>query len=137
MLAALGLSRATDPGLPPERRVYITNTLKCRPPGNRNPSPQELAQCQPFLLRQVALLRPRLILALGRFAAQTLLGSDEPVGRLRGRVHRWQGLPLVVSYHPSYLLRSPAEKARSWADLCLAADAFEAEPASTARIAGG
>ena len=117
MLAALGLSRAAGP---PERQVFIANTLKCRPPGNRNPQPDELAQCEPFLMRQVALLRPRIILAMGRFAVQSLLRSSEPVGRLRGRVHRWQGVPLVVTYHPAYLLRNPEDKARAWEDLCLA-----------------
>jgi uracil-DNA glycosylase len=117
MLAAIGLSRAAGP---PERQVFIANTLKCRPPGNRNPQPDELAQCEPFLMRQVALLRPKMILAMGRFAVQSLLRSSEPVGRLRGRVHRWQGVPLIVTYHPAYLLRSPEDKARAWEDLCLA-----------------
>jgi len=117
MLAAIGLSRAAGP---PERQVFIANTLKCRPPGNRNPQPDELAQCEPFLMRQVALLRPKIILAMGRFAVQSLLRSSEPVGRLRGRVHRWQGVPLIVTYHPAYLLRSPEDKARAWDDLCLA-----------------
>jgi uracil-DNA glycosylase len=117
MLAAIGLSRAAGP---PERQVFIANTLKCRPPGNRNPQPDELAQCEPFLMRQVALLRPRIILAMGRFAVQSLLRSSEPVGRLRGRVHRWQGVPLIVTYHPAYLLRNPEDKARAWEDLCLA-----------------
>ena len=117
MLAALGLSRAAGP---PERQVFIANTLKCRPPGNRNPQPDELAQCEPFLMRQVALLRPKIILAMGRFAVQSLLRSGEPVGRLRGRVHRYQGVPLIVTYHPAYLLRNPEDKARAWEDLCLA-----------------
>jgi uracil-DNA glycosylase len=123
MLAALQLSRA--PGAAPERSVYITNTLKCRPPRNRNPGPGELAQCEPFLARQIELLRPRLILAMGRFAVQALLHSDEPIGRLRGRVHRCHGVPLVVTYHPAYLLRSPLDKAKAWDDLCLAADTVE------------
>lgn len=118
MLAALGLSRAAE-GEPAER-VFIANVLKCRPPGNRNPLPEEVAQCAPFLERQVVLLRPRLILALGRFAVNALLASDEPIGRLRGRVHRYRGVPVVVSYHPAYLLRNPADKARAWDDLCLA-----------------
>lgn len=118
MLAALGLSRAAE-GEPAER-VFIANVLKCRPPGNRNPMPDEVARCAPFLERQVALLRPRLILALGRFAVNALLASDEPIGRLRGRVHRYRGVPVVVSYHPAYLLRNPADKARAWDDLCLA-----------------
>ena len=117
MLAALGLTRAPAE---PSRQVFIANTLKCRPPGNRNPEPDELARCEPFLMRQVALVAPRIILAMGRFAVQSLLRSDEPVGRLRGRVHRWQGVPLVVTYHPAYLLRNPLDKARAWDDLCLA-----------------
>lgn len=125
MLAALRLTRAEGGEAPPERRVYIANTLKCRPPGNRNPSAQELAQCEPFLVRQIELLKPRIVLALGKFAAQALLRSDAPVGQLRGRVHRYQGVPLIVSYHPSYLLRSPLEKARAWQDLCLAAQVAE------------
>lgn len=125
MLAALGLTRASDGGQPPSQRVYIANTLKCRPPRNRNPSGEEMAQCEPFLVRQIELLQPRLILAMGRFAVQALLRTDEPVGRLRGRVHRYQGVPLVVTYHPAYLLRNPADKARSWEDLCLAARTAE------------
>lgn len=127
MLAALGLSRGAQ-GEPAER-VFIANVLKCRPPGNRNPLPAEVAQCAPFLERQVALLRPRLILALGRFAVNALLASDEPIGRLRGRVHRYRGVPVVVSYHPAYLLRNPADKARAWDDLCLAREAMLAAEA--------
>jgi DNA polymerase len=129
MLRALGLSRreAPPPGgegsvSDPARQVYIANTLKCRPPGNRNPQPDELAQCEPFLIRQIALVQPRIILAMGRFAVQSLLRSDEPVGRLRGRMHRYQGVPLIVTYHPAYLLRNPQDKARAWDDLCLAAE---------------
>ncbi|MHB1122679.1 MAG: uracil-DNA glycosylase [Ramlibacter sp.] len=112
MLRAIGLDR--------QRKVYIANVLKCRPPGNRNPDPAEVAQCEPFLRRQVELLRPKIILAMGRFAVQSLLGSTEPIGRLRGRVHQYQGVPLVVTYHPAYLLRNLPEKAKAWADLCLA-----------------
>lgn len=123
MLAALQLSRAADGA--PERRVYIANTLKCRPPRNRNPGAEELAQCEPYLVRQIELLRPRIILAMGRFAVQSLLRSDEPIGRLRGRVHRYQGVPLVVTYHPAYLLRNLPDKARAWEDLCLAATTVE------------
>lgn len=119
MLRALGLSRAEGP---PERQVFIANTLKCRPPGNRNPAPEELHACEPFLQRQIALVQPKVLLAMGRFAVQALLRSDEPVGRLRGRVHRYQGVPLVVTYHPAYLLRNPADKGRAWDDLCLAAE---------------
>jgi DNA polymerase len=128
MLSALQLTRslpASDESLTPERRVYIANTLKCRPPGNRNPQPEELAQCEPFLQQQLALLKPRIILAMGRFAVQSLLRSQEPIGKLRGRVHVYQGVPLVVTYHPAYLLRNPLDKAKAWADLCLAADTFE------------
>jgi DNA polymerase len=123
MLAALQLTRAAD-GVP-ERSVYIANTLKCRPPRNRNPGAEEMAQCEPFLVRQIELLQPRLVLAMGRFAVQALLRSDEPIGRLRGRVHRYQGVPLVVTYHPAYLLRSPLDKAKAWDDLCLAAATVE------------
>ncbi len=126
MLAALGLSREAGP---PQRQVYIANTLKCRPPRNRNPEPAELQQCQPYLLRQVELVQPRVVLAMGRFAVQSLLESTEPIGRLRGRVHRWRGRPLVVTYHPAYLLRNPADKARAWTDLCLAAHALRSADA--------
>jgi len=123
MLAALGLGR--EPALA-ERQVFITNALKCRPPRHRKPSAADIAACQPFLLRQVALVQPRVILALGHVAVQALLGSDAPLGRLRGQVHRWQGVPLVVSYDPAYLLRQGADKARAWDDLCLAAQLLEA-----------
>ena len=135
MLRALGLSRA--PAVPggtagdaadPARQVFIANTLKCRPPRNRNPTPQELSTCQPFLERQVALVQPRVILAMGRFAVQSLLGSDEPIGKLRGRLHTWRGVPVVVTYHPAYLLRQPADKARAWDDLCLAASCLATVP---------
>ena len=118
MLHAIGLTRAEAP---PERQVYIANTLKCRPPKNRNPEPTETATCAPFLERQIALVQPRIILAMGRFAAQALLASSEPLGKLRGRVHAWRGVPVIVTYHPAYLLRTPADKARAWEDLCLAA----------------
>ncbi len=117
MLRAVGLTRGEAA---PAQQVYIANTVKCRPPGNRNPEPAELAQCEPFLIRQIALVQPRIILAMGRFAVQSLLRSDEPIGRLRGRVHQYQGVPLIVTYHPAYLLRNPEDKAKSWDDLCLA-----------------
>ncbi|GIX51317.1 uracil-DNA glycosylase [Sphaerotilus sulfidivorans] len=117
MLCAVGLTRA-EAG--PEQQVYIANVLKCRPPMNRNPEPQEVAQCEPFLKRQVELVAPKLILAMGRFAVQSILQTGEPIGRLRGRVHAYHGVPVVVTYHPAYLLRNPADKARSWDDLCLA-----------------
>jgi len=125
MLRALGLTRAEDGPESPAQRVYIANTLKCRPPRNRNPAPEELARCEPFLVRQIELLRPRLILAMGRFAVQALLRSSEPIGKLRGRVHQYQGVPLIVTYHPAYLLRNLPDKARAWEDLCLAARVFE------------
>lgn len=122
MLRAIGLSR--DAATPAERAAYIANAVKCRPPGNRNPQPDEMAACEPYLIRQVALLRPRIILAMGRFAVQSLLRTDEPIGRLRGRVHRYEGVPLVVTYHPAYLLRNPQDKARAWDDLCRARQAM-------------
>jgi len=125
MLRAIGLTRADDT---PERQVFIANTLKCRPPRNRNPDPAETAMCAPFLERQIELVQPRLLLAMGRFAAQSLLRTDEPIGKLRGRVHRWRDIPVVVTYHPAYLLRSLAEKARAWDDLCLAASNLEQPP---------
>lgn len=123
MLRALGLTRDQAP---PERQVFIANTLKCRPPRNRNPEPAETAQCAPYLARQIELVQPRIILAMGRFAAQALLASDEPLGKLRGRVHAWRGVPVVATYHPAYLLRTLADKARAWDDLCLAASVAQA-----------
>lgn len=110
MLRAIGLSRG---------QVYIANILKCRPPDNRNPLPEEVAQCMPFLERQIALLRPSIMLAVGSVAARNLLATDEPVGRLRGRLHAFGAArtPLVVTYHPAYLLRSPGEKRKAWEDL--------------------
>jgi uracil-DNA glycosylase family 4 len=122
MLRAIGLAR--DEAVP-ERAVFICNTLKCRPPRNRNPQPAETTRCAPYLERQIALVQPRLLLAMGRFAAQALLGSDEPIGRLRGRVHDRGGVPVIVTYHPAYLLRTLADKARAWEDLCLAAAVLE------------
>ena len=119
MLRAVGLTRDEAP---PEQQVYIANTLKCRPPRNRNPAPEELAKCEPFLLRQIELVRPRVILAMGRFAVQSLLRTEDAIGRLRGKVHQYEGRPLIVTYHPAYLLRNPIDKARSWEDLCLAAE---------------
>jgi len=123
MLRAIGLTRAPADAA---RQVYIANTLKCRPPGNRNPEPEELAQCEPFLIRQVELVKPRIILAMGRFAVQSLLRSHEPIGKLRGRVHRYRGVPLIVTYHPAYLLRNLEDKAKAWDDLCLAVETLEA-----------
>ena len=126
MLAALGLTRSEDGPEPPAQRVYIANTLKCRPPRNRNPTPEEMLKCEPFLVRQIQLVKPRIILAMGAFAVKALLRSDQPVGKLRGQVHRYEGVPLVVTYHPAYLLRSLPEKAKAWEDLCLAASVVEA-----------
>ncbi|MCL1960369.1 MAG: uracil-DNA glycosylase [Desulfovibrionaceae bacterium] len=123
MLAAIGLSRQASAGSAQgveKQGVYIANVLKCRPPGNRNPQPDEVAQCEPYLRRQVALVQPRIILAMGRFAVQSLLQTTEPIGRLRGRVHQYQGVPVIVTYHPAYLLRALSEKAKAWQDLCLA-----------------
>ena len=117
MLRAVGKDRQAPAG---EQAVFIANVLKCRPPGNRNPAPDEVAQCEPNLRRQVELVQPKLILALGRFAVQALLNTTEPIGRLRRQVHRYQGVPVVVSYHPAYLLRNLPDKAKAWADLVLA-----------------
>ena len=113
MLRAAGLRR---------EQVYIANILKCRPPDNRDPKPDESASCEGYLQRQIALVQPGLLLAVGRIAAQNLLREDTPIGRLRGRVHRYgpAGIPLVVTYHPAYLLRSPGQKRKAWEDLCLA-----------------
>ncbi|WP_234267516.1 uracil-DNA glycosylase [Hydrogenophaga sp. NFH-34] len=119
MLRAIGRTREPAEGQP-GGGTYIANVLKCRPPANRNPQPEEVAQCEPFLARQVALVQPRIILAMGRFAVQSLLKTTEPIGRLRGRVHRYEGVPVIVTYHPAYLLRTPADKRKAWEDLCLA-----------------
>lgn len=120
MLKAIGLNRAVEGEQDGQAGVYIANTLKCRPPGNRNPEPVELQTCTPYLARQVALVQPKIILAMGRFAVQSLLQATEPIGKLRGRVHQYEGVPVVVTYHPAYLLRNPADKAKAWADLVLA-----------------
>jgi len=128
MLKAVGLNRQGTGA----QGVYIANVLKCRPPANRNPQPEEVLQCEPYLRRQVALLQPQIILALGRFAAQSLLQhsvpdvATMPLGKLRGQVHSYEGVPVIVSYHPAYLLRTPQDKARTWADLCLAMDVMRA-----------
>lgn len=121
MLAAIGLQR---------QQVYIANVLKCRPPGNRDPRPEEVLRCQPYLSRQIELIGPRVILAVGRIAAQSLLGTDQPLGRLRGR---WlelgpRSIPLRVTYHPAYLLRSPDQKARAWEDLTAVARRLGRQP---------
>jgi DNA polymerase len=125
MLGAMQLSR-TGERTAEGGGVYIANVLKCRPPGNRNPKPEEVAQCLPYLERQVALLKPKMILAMGRFALQALLRDSvpevesTPLGKLRGRVYSYQNVPVVVTYHPAYVLRNLPEKAKVWADLCLA-----------------
>ncbi|MDP3254007.1 MAG: uracil-DNA glycosylase [Hydrogenophaga sp.] len=121
MLHAVGRSR-TGQGA---QGAFIANVLKCRPPANRNPLPEEVVQCEPYLARQVALVKPRVIVAMGRFAVQALLKTTEPIGRLRGRVHHYEGVPVIVSYHPAYLLRTPTDKGKAWADLCLAMDTLE------------
>jgi DNA polymerase len=109
--------------------VFICNVLKHRPPGNRNPDPDEVAACSPYLVRQIALLRPRVILALGTFAAQTLLQTRESIGKLRGRIHRYHGVPLIVTYHPAALLRNPAWKRPTWEDVQLARRLLDRSPA--------
>ena len=113
MLLAMGYKR---------EQVFIANILKCRPPNNRDPRPEEALKCEPFLLRQIELIQPRIILSVGRISAQNLLKTDIPVGKLRGRIHEYgqQRLPLVVTYHPAYLLRSPEQKGKAWDDLQLA-----------------
>jgi DNA polymerase len=112
MLAALGMKRGEN--------VYIANVLKCRPPGNRTPEPLEVESCRPYLDRQIELIRPSLIIALGKSAATTLLNVDATIASLRGRLHRYHGVPLLVTYHPAYLLRNLPDKAKAWEDLCLA-----------------
>jgi DNA polymerase len=116
MLRAIGLERSKD--------VYIANVLKCRPPNNRNPEPGEVAKCSPYLERQLELIKPRLIVALGRFAAMTLLDTVASIASLRGRVHEYRGVPLIVTYHPAYLLRTLPEKAKAWEDLTFARRTF-------------
>ena len=112
MLAAITLKRG--------EKVYIANIVKCRPPGNRNPELQEALQCEPYLHRQIDLIRPRLIIALGKVAAANLLASDASVASMRGKVHRYRGTPLIVTYHPAYVLRNLPDKAKAWADLLFA-----------------
>lgn len=121
MLQAMGYRRES---------VFIANIVKCRPPNNRDPKPEEALRCQPYLLRQIALIQPRVILAVGRIAAQNLLKTDITVGKLRGRVHRFgeSGIPLVVTYHPAYLLRSPEQKGKAWQDLQLALSELRDSP---------
>ncbi len=120
MLAAIDLRRGEN--------VYIANIVKCRPPGNRNPEPDEAGACLPFLRRQIELIRPRLLIALGKVAATNLLGGDASIASLRGKVHSYAGTPMVVTYHPAYLLRNLPDKAKSWEDLCLARDTMASLP---------
>lgn len=108
IIAAMGMRR---------EETYICNILKCRPPGNRNPLPDEMAACEPFLIRQIEAVRPRVICALGSFAARTLLKSEAPISALRGRFHRYRGIPLMPTYHPAYLLRNPGAKRQTWMDV--------------------
>jgi len=119
ILFAIGLKR---------EEVYIANVLKCRPPGNRDPQPEEVIQCEPYLLRQIELIKPRLIVALGRHAAHSLLKTEVPLGKLRGQRLSYHGTPLIVTYHPAYLLRNPADKRKVWDDLCLAKTVMAAMP---------
>ena len=114
MLAAAGMKRGDN--------VYIANVVKCRPPGNRNPEAGEMHRCEPYLTRQIMLIRPKLIVAMGRVAASHLLDTTASIASLRGRVHNYQGTPLVVTYHPAYLLRSLPDKSKAWVDLCFARD---------------
>lgn len=108
MIEAIGLAR---------EEVFIANVLKCRPPGNRTPKPGEIQNCEPYLVKQLSLIRPKIICALGTFAAKTLLKTDLPISSLRGKVHDYQGVPLIATFHPAYLLRNPTEKRKSWEDL--------------------
>jgi len=118
MLLAIGLPRET---------VFIANILKCRPPGNRDPKPEEVSNCLPFLSAQIALLKPKIILAVGRIAAQNLLATDAPLARLRGKLHHFgeANTPLVITYHPAYLLRTPADKRKAWDDLKFARATYQ------------
>lgn len=116
MLRAIGMDR---------QQIFIANILKCRPPNNRDPKADEAAACRSYLQQQISLLRPKVILAVGKIAAQNLLGSSDPVGRMRGTIHRFEELPLIVTYHPAYLLRSPTQKRKSWTDLCVTKSELE------------
>ncbi len=104
----------------PRSAVYIANVVKCRPPGNRNPSPEEQQRCGPYLEEQIRALRPKILICLGAIAAQYLLDTKQGAGRLRGRVHQWEKIPLVVTWHPAYLLRTPSAKRETWSDIQLA-----------------
>jgi uracil-DNA glycosylase family 4 len=122
MLAAIGIKRG--------REVYIANVVKCRPPGNRTPTAEEAGACAPFLDRQIELVNPKIIVALGKTAAVRLLDTDASLGSLRGKVHRYKGRPLIVTYHPAYLLRSLPEKAKAWEDLVFARRTLADTPAA-------
>ncbi|MHB8549751.1 MAG: uracil-DNA glycosylase [Acidiferrobacterales bacterium] len=119
MLFATGLGR---------EEVYIANVLKCRPPNNRDPQPDEVQHCEPYLVRQIELIQPQMIVALGRHAAHSLLRTELALGKLRGQLLHYHGIPLIVTYHPAYLLRNPADKRKAWEDLCLARRLMEAAP---------
>lgn len=117
MLAAIKLARG--------KQAYIANVVKCHPPENRNPAADEIAQCLPYLARQIELIQPKLIVALGKVAAANLLGEDVPLDTLRGTLHDYHGIPLIVTYHPAYLLRRPSAKAKAWQDLRFAVDVMQ------------
>jgi DNA polymerase len=122
MLMAIGLNRGRD--------VFIANIVKCRPPGNREPSDDEAQCCEPYLARQIQLIRPKLIVALGKTAARNLLNTDASIGSLRSRLHQHEGIPVIVTYHPAYLLRTLVAKAKAWEDLCFAQSTMRALKAS-------
>jgi uracil-DNA glycosylase len=124
MLAAVALRRGEN--------VYIANVLKCRPPGNRNPEPFEVAQCSPHLVRQIELIRPKVILAMGRAAAQLLLNTEASIASLRGKLFRYQGVTTIVTYHPAYLLRNLPDKSKAWEDICFARATMKDLKAATA-----
>jgi uracil-DNA glycosylase len=126
LLAGIGLTRAD---------CYIANVLKCRPPNNRTPDPLESEACRPYLERQVELIRPKLIVALGKSAASLLLHTDATIASLRGRVHQYRGVPLVVTYHPAYLLRNLPDKAKAWEDMLLARRTVAASERGAAAVA--
>jgi|SRR5882672_3263481 len=128
MLVAIKLKRGAN--------VYIANVVKCRPPGNRNPESGEAQACEPYLHRQIDLIRPKLIIALGKVAAANLLASDASVASMRGRIHQYRGIPLIVTYHPAYLLRTLADKSKAWADLCFAMKTMQGLQGAKAASAG-
>jgi DNA polymerase len=121
MLLAIGYKR---------EQVYIANILKCRPPGNRDPQPEEVSQCESYLKRQIGLVKPKVILAVGRIAAHNLMKVETPIGKMRGKLYQYGDTPVVVTYHPAYLLRKPSEKAKSWDDLRMALSIIHADEES-------